>query len=60
VFYVLLDVTNRILGLYFPTMRRIAFLVLAGILLTLSGAGRAEPLPNTITDQEFWGLVNAL
>jgi hypothetical protein len=41
-------------------MRRIAFLVLAGILLTLTGAGRAEPLPNTITDQEFWGLVNAL
>ena len=41
-------------------MRRFASLVLAGVLLPVTWAGRAEPLPNTITDQEFWGLVNAL
>jgi hypothetical protein len=41
-------------------MRRIAFLVLGGVLLTFTWAGRAEPLPNTITDQQFWVLVNVL
>jgi len=41
-------------------MRKTALPVLAGLLLIFNSVGRAEPLPTTITDQEFWGLVNGL